>query len=113
MPLIHSAIKKMHQDEKRYARNLRTKRAMRSAIKAFEAKPSFDTMREAQSAIDTAAKKHVLSKQAAARRIAHVAHTAKEAGVKIPAKAAAKPAAKKSTAKKPAAKKTAAKSATK
>lgn len=109
MPLIHSAIKKMHQDEKRYARNLRTKRAMRSAIKKFESEPSFDTMREAQSAIDTAAKKHVLSKQAAARRIAHVAHTAKEAGVKIPAKTTAK----KTTAKKSTAKKTAAKPETK
>ncbi len=109
MPLIHSAVKKMHQDEKRYARNLRTKRAMRSAIKAFEAEPNFDSMRKAQSAIDTAAKKHVLSKQAAARRIAHVAHTAKEAGVKIPTKAAAK----KTTAKKTATKKATAKSETK
>ena len=86
MPLIKSAIKKMHQDKRRYARNLRTKRAMRTAVKAFEKAPSFDAMREAQSTIDTAAKKKVISKQAAARRIKHIAKTAKEAGVKIPSK---------------------------
>lgn len=86
MPLIKSAIKRMKQDQKRYTKNLRTKRAMRTAVKAFEAEPSFDLMREAQSAIDTAAKKNVISKQAAARRIKHIAHTAKEAGVKIPKK---------------------------
>ena len=50
------------------------------------AEPSFDSMRTAQSAIDTAAKKKVISKQAAARRIKHIARTAKEAGVKIPSK---------------------------
>ena len=102
MPLIKSAVKKMKQDRRRYAQNLRTKRAMRTATKAFEAEPTFDnmrtatkafeneptfdSMRAAQSAIDTAAKKKVISKQAAARRIAHIAHQAKEAGVKIPSK---------------------------
>lgn len=101
MPLIKSAIKQMKQDQRRYAQNLRTKRAMRTATKAFEASPSFDTMRQAQSAIDTAAKKNVISKQAAARRIRHLAKLAKESGVKIPAKTAAKskPASKKSAAK--------------
>ena len=86
MPLIKSAVKKMKQDQRRYTRNLRTKRAMRATTKAFEKAPSFDAMREAQSAIDTAAKKNVISKQAAARRIKHIAKAAKEAGVKIPAK---------------------------
>lgn len=86
MPLIKSAVKKMKQDRRRYAQNLRTKRAMRTATKTFEANPSFEAMRAAQSAIDTAAKKKVISKQAAARRIKHLARTAKEAGVKIPAK---------------------------
>lgn len=86
MPLIKSAVKKMKQDRRRYAQNLRTKRAMRTATKSFETEPSFDSMRAAQSAIDTAAKKKVISKQAAARRIKHIARTAKEAGVKIPSK---------------------------
>lgn len=100
MPLIHSAIKQMKQDRKRYARNLRTKRAVKSAVKAFHDEPTFDSLRKAQSAVDTAAKKHVISKQAAARRIAHLAREAKAAGVKIPtaAKSVNKPAAKKTTA---------------
>ena len=90
MPLIKSAIKQMKQDQRRYAQNLRTKRAMRTAIKAFQSSPSFSAMCQAQSAIDTAAKKNVISKQAAARRIKHLAQLAKESGVKIPAKAPAK-----------------------
>lgn len=90
MPLIKSAIKQMKQDQRRYAQNLRTKRAMRTAIKAFQNSPSFSAMCQAQSAIDTAAKKNVISKQAAARRIKHLAKLAKESGVKIPAKAPAK-----------------------
>ena len=83
MPLIKSAIKQMKQDRRRYAQNLRTKRAMRAAVKAFEADPTFDTLRAAQSAVDTAAKKHVLSKQAAARRVKRLAAFAKEHDVKI------------------------------
>ena len=86
MPLIKSAVKKMKQDRRRYTQNLRTKRAMRRATKAFEGQPTFDSLRAAQSAIDTAAKKKVISKQAAARRIKHLARAAKEAGVKIPSK---------------------------
>lgn len=86
MPLIKSAVKKMKQDRRRYAQNLRTKRAVRSAVKSFEAEMNFDNLRQAQSAIDTAAKKNVISKQAAARRIKHLSRRAKEAGVTIPTK---------------------------
>jgi len=114
MPIIKSATKKMKQDERRRARNLRTKRTLRTAVKAFETKPSFDLLRAAQSAIDTAVKKNVLSKAAAARRMSHLSAAAKAAGVKIvavkkAASAAVKPATKaapKPAAKKPAAKKT-------
>jgi small subunit ribosomal protein S20 len=121
MPIIKSAIKKMKQDQRRYARNLRTKRALRIAVKAFEAKPSFDSLREAQSKIDTAVKKNVLSKPAAARRMSALSRAAKAAGVKITAvkkttaKPATKPAAPKAATvkKKPVAKKPAAKTATK
>jgi len=106
MPIIKSAVKKMKQDQRRYAQNLRTKRAMRTAIKVFEDKPTFDALREAQSKIDTAVKKNVLTKQAAARRLSHLSKKAKAAGVKIVAikKTAVKPAAKPAT--KPAAAKT-------
>ena len=103
MPLIKSAIKQMKQDQRRYAQNLRTKRAMRTAIKAFQNSPDFSAMCRAQSAIDTAAKKNVISKQAAARRIKHLAKLAKESGVKIPTPAKtttkSKPTGKKSAAK--------------
>lgn len=108
----------MKQDKRRYAQNLRTKRAMREAVKAFEAKPTFESFREAQSKIDTAVKKNVLTKQAAARRISHLSASAKTAGVKVvpvkksAPKTATKPATK-TAAKKPAAKPAAKKPAAK
>jgi ribosomal protein S20 len=108
MPIIKSATKKMKQDKRRYAQNLRTKRNLREAVKAFEAKPTFNTLREAQSKIDTAVKKNVLTKAAAARRMSHLSAAAKAAGVKIAKveKSAKKPATT-STAVKKAAKTTA------
>lgn len=108
MPIIKSAVKKMRQDQRRYAQNLRTKRSLRIAVKAFETNPTFDTLREAQSKIDTAVKKNILSKAAAARRMSHLSDAAKKAGVKIVAvkKASVKPAPKPTTEKKPAAKPT-------
>lgn len=108
MPIIKSAIKKMKQDQRRYAQNIRTKRAIRSAVKELEASLNYNAFKKAQSAIDTAVKKNVLSKAAAARRLSHLAKFAKENGVKPVAskKAAAKPAAKTAAkAVKPAAKK--------
>jgi len=111
MPIIKSATKRMKQDRRRYAQNLRTKRAMRTAVKEFEAKPSFEAFRAAQSAIDTAVKKNVLTRQAAARRISHLSAAAKAAGVKVVSvkKATAKPAAAKTTTPKKTAAKPAAK----
>jgi ribosomal protein S20 len=101
MPIIKSAQKRMRQDQKRYAKNLRVKRELRDALKAFKAKPSFDGMKDVQSKIDTAIKKNVLKKNTGARRMAAISRFAKEAGVKIPAKkAAAKPVAKKPAVKK-------------
>jgi small subunit ribosomal protein S20 len=100
MPIIKSAVKKMRQDKRRYAQNLRTKRAVRIAVKAFELKPTFSSLRAAQSALDTAVKKHVLTKAAAARRVSHLSATAKAAGVKItPVKQPPKASAAQSTAK--------------
>jgi ribosomal protein S20 len=134
MPIIKSAIKRMHQTAKRRARNVSVKRDVKTAVKAFFAKPSAKTLSEAQSEIDTAVKKNLLKKNTAARRKAQLSKVAKDAGVKLATgtkKAAAKPAAKKApatgkakvdkpakkaasaTAKKPAAKKPAAKKTTK
>lgn len=132
MPIIKSAIKRAKQTIKRRDRNVATKRALKEAVKAFNAKPTAATLSAAQSAIDTAVKKNVLEKNTASRRKAQLSKIAKEAGVKLstgtkkvvaakPAakaapKAATKPAAKtatkapvKKTAAKPAAKKPAAK----
>ncbi|HEX6462401.1 MAG TPA: 30S ribosomal protein S20 [Candidatus Saccharimonadales bacterium] len=121
MPLIQSAIKRMRQTAKRRARNINAKRDVKSAVKAFFAKPSAELLSAAQSEIDTAVKKNILKKNTAARRKATLAKTAKEAGVRLAgnakktvAKTAAKPAAeKKAPAKSTTVKKTVAKTAEK
>ena len=121
VPIIKSAIKRVKQAAIRNERNVATKRAIKAAVKAFEAKPSSETLSKAQSEIDKAVKKNLIHKNTAARRKANLSKAAKAAKVTLsPAKkpAAAKPAAKKpaakpatkaAPAKKPAAKKPAAK----
>jgi ribosomal protein S20 len=136
MPIIKSAIKRMRQTAKRNARNVSTKRDLKSAVKAFLAKPSAAGLQAAQSELDTSVKKNILKKNTASRRKAQLAKVAKDAGVKAtgtkkttakaapaakattkaaPAKKAAttKAPAKTTAAKKPAAKKPAAKKTTK
>lgn len=129
MPIIKSAIKRMKQTIKRRERNVSIKRDIKTAVKAFLAKPTSEGFSAAQSELDTAVKKKLIAKNTAARRKSQLAKVAKEAGVKLaPAKKAAekkpaatkkapiakeasvkkpaaKPAAKKAPAKKPAAKK--------
>lgn len=123
MPIIKSAIKRMKQTAKRRERNVGIKRDIKTAVKAFVAKPTAAGLSAAQSEIDTAVKKGLLKKATASRRKAGLVKIAKAAGVKpaaaakkkaSPAKPAAKaaPAAKKPAAKKPATK-AAAKPATK
>ncbi len=127
MPIIKSAVKRMRQTIKRRERNVATKREVKNAVKAFLEKPTAAGLSAAQSEIDTAVKKNLISKNTAARRKANLAKVAKEAGVKLEAtakkaapakkpaskKAEAKPAAKATAAKKAPAKKTAAKPAAK
>lgn len=127
MPIIKSAVKRMRQTIKRRERNVATKREVKNAVKAFLEKPTAASLSAAQSEIDTAVKKNLISKNTAARRKANLAKVAKEAGVKLEAtakkaapakkpaskKAEAKPAAKATAAKKAPAKKTAAKPAAK
>jgi ribosomal protein S20 len=98
----------MKQTAVRRERNVATKRDIKLAVKAFMAKPTSETLSEAQSKIDTAVKKNVLNKATAGRRKAVLAKHAKDSGVKL---SAAKKAAH--TAKKPAAAKPAAKAADK
>ena len=106
MPIIKSAIKRMKQTAKRRDRNVGIKRDIKSAVKAFVAKPSAEALSAAQSEIDTAVKKKLLKKATASRRKASLAKTAKGDGVTLTAatkkaapKAPAKPAAKKAPAK--------------
>ena len=104
----------MKQTAIRRERNVGIKRDIKSAVKAFTAKPSAETLGAAQSELDTAVKKGLLKKNTASRRKAGLAKQAKAAGVKLSTstkKATAKPAAKAAT--KPAAKKAPAKAATK
>jgi ribosomal protein S20 len=131
MPIIKSAIKRMKQTAVRRERNVGIKHDIKTAVKAFMAKPTSEGLSAAHSELDTAVKKKLLKKNTVARRKSQLAKVAKDAGVKLaPAKkaAAAKPAAakkpavtkaapkaaapaKKPAAKKPAAKKPAAKKA--
>ena len=103
MPLIKSAIKRMRQTAKRRARNITVKRDLKGAVKAFLAAPSADTLKAAQSELDTAVKKNILKQNTASRRKAQLAKVAKDAGVKSATakkaapKAAAKPATKAAT----------------
>lgn len=112
MPIIKSAVKRMKQTIKRRERNVSAKRDVKNAVKSFLEKPTAAGLSAAQSEIDTAVKKNLISKNTAARRKANLARVAKEAGVKLESgkkTTAAKAPAKKTAAKKPAAKATAAK----
>jgi small subunit ribosomal protein S20 len=112
MPIIKSAKKRVRVSAKAAARNSKTKRTLREAVKSFaKALTGGKTVNEAhakaQSELDKAAKKGVMHKNKVARKKRQLARAAKASGTK-PA-AAAKKTVKKAPAKKPAAKKTAAK----
>lgn len=119
MPIIKSAKKRVKTARKATVRNAKTKKGLRGALKAFHAKVTSSSHKKAQSSLDKAVKKGVMSKNKASRRKSQLAKKAKAAGVKhtATAKKAApkktvtkkaptkKPVAKKAPAKKPAAKK--------
>lgn len=125
MPIIKSAKKRVRVAKKNTVRNVKTKRSLKSAIKAFQAaitsgKDASKEHAKAQSDLDKAGKKNVMHKNKVARKKRQLAAAAKANGAKVAgtgkqktaAKAvkkapAKKPAAKKTAAKKPAAKKTA------
>lgn len=106
MPIIKSAKKRVKVAAKASVRNSKTKRSLKSAVKAFATaltggKKVSEAHSKAQSELDKAAKKGVMHKNKAARKKRQLAKAAKATGVK--------PVAKKAPAKKPAAKKPAAK----
>ncbi len=111
MPIIKSAKKRVRVAQKATIRNVKTKRNLRSALKAFAGAKSStkasDAQRQAQSALDMAAKKGVMHKNKVARKQRQLAAKAKALGVKHTAKKAA--AKKTASTKKPAAKKAPAK----
>jgi len=107
MPLIKSAKKRVRTAKKATVRNSKTKRGLKSALKAFAKSPSAKSHSSAQSHVDKAVKKGLVHKNKAARLKKQAAAKAKAAGVKHSATKKAAP--KKTTAKKPAAKKTPAK----
>ncbi len=117
MPIIKSAKKRVKVAKKATIRNSKTKRSLKTALKAFTTKPDGKNHSTAQSNIDKAVKKGLIHKNKAARLKKQAAAKAKAAGAKpaaattkkATAKSAAKPAAKKPVAKKAPAKKPAAK----
>jgi len=97
MPIIQSAKKRVRTARKATIRNSKTKRTLRSSLKLFTKKITPASHSNAQSAIDTAIKKGLMSKNKAARMKRQLSVKAKAAGVKptAAAKTAVKPVAKK------------------
>jgi small subunit ribosomal protein S20 len=129
MPIIKSAKKRVRVAEKAAIRNSKTKRSLKTAIKAFhkailggDKEAVVENHGASQSNLDKAVKKHVIHKNKAARLKRQLAAKAKAAALaegpakkKSPAKKTAAKSAKttkaapKAAAKKPAAKKAPAK----
>lgn len=73
MPIIKSAIKKMHRDERKRIINLsRTSQLKTLITKARESKQE-ESIRAALSAVDKAAKKHLIHRNTAARKKSQLA----------------------------------------
>lgn len=79
MPIIKSAKKAARQAVKHTAHNAAIKKDIRNAKKALVKNPSADNYRKAQSELDKAVKKHLMSKNTASRRKAQLAKLAKSA----------------------------------
>jgi small subunit ribosomal protein S20 len=124
MPIIKSAKKRVKVARKATVRNAKTKRNLRTALKAFQSavtggKKSPDAHSKAQSELDKAVKKGVIHKNKAARKKRQLAAQAKATGIKHAGskktastkttKSKAAPAKKVAPAKKPSAKKAPAK----
>lgn len=117
MPIIKSAKKRVRVAKKQSIQNAKTKKGLKASLKAFHSAltggKSADAQKKAQSAIDKAAKKGIISKNKAARQKRKLnAQSKAVAGGAKPKAPTKKAAPKKATAKKPAAKKTTAKKTT-
>lgn len=83
MPIIKSAKKRVRVSRRATIRNVKTKRALKSALKTFTKGPSTKAHSSVQSEIDKALKKRVIHKNKAARLKRRAAAQAKAAGLKI------------------------------
>lgn len=110
MPVLKHAKKKLRQDKKRTIHNRKLKEQYKSLIKKAKLNLSVDNVKRAVSAIDKAAKKHLIHKNKAARLKSSLA---KLASGKTPKKEAVKSAVKKAPIKPKPAKPTKAASAAK
>ncbi len=106
MPIIKSAQKRVRTAAKATARNTKTKRGLKAAVKSLHAslkgdkKKAGDELKKAQSAIDTAVKKNIMHKNKAARKKSQLARAAKAAGGAKPTATVKKAAPQKAVAKK-------------
>jgi small subunit ribosomal protein S20 len=103
MPITHSATKAMRKDVKRAKTNRSTRLKLKKSLDSAKDKLTTGSLSSAYSAIDRAAKKHLIHKNKAARLKSQLAKK-----LVVPAKAATTPKAKvaKTPVKKPAKKPT-------
>ncbi|MDQ2973405.1 MAG: 30S ribosomal protein S20 [bacterium] len=95
MPIIKSAKKRVRVAKKASVRNSKTKRSLRSALKDFHAavtgkKNVSSAGSKAQSNIDKAVKKGLVSKKRAARKKSQLSRAAKASGAKVEKRSTAK-----------------------
>lgn len=105
MPIIKSAKKRVRVANKAAIRNSKTKRSLKTAVKALSKmlatkdKNAGAALSKVQSELDHAVKKGVMHKNKAARKKAQAARNAKAAGVSATSSKATKPKATTKTTK--------------
>jgi small subunit ribosomal protein S20 len=101
MPILKNAIKKMRQDKKRTDENKARRSSMRTALKNALTLKTPESMSSAFSALDKAAKTHLIHKSKASRLKSRLTKAIAKAITSVTAPAKAKKAsAKKTTVKK-------------
>jgi small subunit ribosomal protein S20 len=107
MPILKNAIKKMRQDKKRTEVNKGKKTRIRTLIKSAKTEVSVESLSNAYSALDKAAKSHLIHKKKADRlksrlalAIAKITASAGAVAPKVTKETATKKATTKKTAKK-------------
>lgn len=94
MPIIRSAIKKVRKDKTRTARNKKRETALKSLIKKARVTKNAKNLQAVFSALDKAAKVHLIHPNKAARLKSRLS---KGVGTAVPKKTVKKTAAKKSS----------------